>query len=131
MAARCHAPIEEEHSLSETRVVDIIDPDKVPAHKVRKRSVSKNVQSAMIVLVRSARSFFPKNDRGIFAELFRKSDTSDSALHISGEIRGIILKPGSGQKYEREANNTARRNVCDPLCRRDTPPCQHVADKLI
>ena len=48
----------------DTRVVDIIDP-KSSGIKCEKLC-SKNVQSAMIVLVRSARSFLPKNDRGIF-----------------------------------------------------------------
>lgn len=31
-----------------------------------RNAVSRYVQSAIIVLVRSARSFLPKNDRGIF-----------------------------------------------------------------
>ena len=50
--------------LMEIRTVEMIEPASsgIKCEKL----CSKKVQSAMMVLVRSARSFFPKNDKGIF-----------------------------------------------------------------
>ena len=50
--------------LMEIKIVEIMEP--ASSGMKWEKLCSKKVQSAMIVLVRSAKSFFPKKDSGIF-----------------------------------------------------------------
>lgn len=58
-----------------------------------------------MVLVRSARSFFPKKDRG-FSAVARQRNTAHAAFRIGGKIGGVILEVGC-QQDQSHTENTA------------------------
>ena len=72
--------------------------------------------------------FFPEKGQGYFPQLLGKRDPSDSAFHISGQIRGVILKPGYN-KYKDKAAGCACAIQYNPFpvhC-----PVHHVNNKEI
>ena len=82
--------------LMEISSVEIIEPNSsgIKCEKL----CSRNVQSAMMVLVRSARSFFPKKESGIFRSFSARVILAHTAFRIGCEIGGVILKPGGQER---------------------------------
>ena len=90
--------------LMEIKTVEIMEP--ASSGIKWEKLCSKKVQSAMMVLVRSARSFFPKKDKRYFPQPFSQRNPPHAAFRIGGKIRGVVLKV-SGKQDQADTHRTA------------------------